>query len=133
GAAGERCAEVGSRLGEGWIVSFGRVAPAALPERGATLIIGAPGPGLVEKPAVIDWVREAPPNHRVSYGGLHIRRSRILSGEPLVRALVGPVATWSARGGRASVEIGFAIELEETDISLHPTFLIMLINFTERA
>src|SRR5256885_16359219 len=26
---------------------------------------------------------EAPPNHRVNYAGLHIRRSRILSGSPL--------------------------------------------------
>jgi hypothetical protein len=129
----ERYAALRSRLGEGWIVIFDRVAPAALPERGATLIIGAPGPGAVEKPSVIDWDREAPPNHRVDYAGLHFRRSRILSGEPLLRSIDGPLATWSSRGGRASVELGFPIELEETDIAARPTFLMMLINFAEWA
>jgi len=122
-----------SRLGEGWIVIFDRVAPPALPERGATMIIGAPGPGGMEKPSVVDWDREAPPNHRVDYAGLHFRRSRILSGEPLLRSLDGPLATWSSRGGRASVELGFPIELEDTDIAARPTFLLMLINFVEWA
>lgn len=122
-----------SRLGEGWIVIFDRVVPPALPARGAVMILGAPGPGMVEKPTIIDWDREAPPNHRVNFAGLHIRRSRILSGEPLLRALEGPVATWEARGGRAQIEIGFSIELEETDIAATPTFLMMLINFVEWA
>jgi hypothetical protein len=129
----ERYASLRSRLGEGWIVIFDRVAPAALPERGATLILGAPGPGMVDKPAVVDWDREAPPNNRVDYAGLHVRRSRILSGEPLLRSIEGPLATWSSRGGRASVELGFPIELEETDIAARPTFLMMLINFAEWA
>jgi hypothetical protein len=83
----------------------------------------------VEKPAIVDWDREAPPTHRIDYSGLLIRRSRILSGEPLLRAIEGPVATWSARGGRASVEIGFA--LEESDLAARPTFLLLLINFVE--
>jgi hypothetical protein len=129
----DRYGSLRSRLGEGWIVIFDRVAPSALPERGATLIIGAPGPGAVEKPALVDWDREAPPNQRVDYAGLHFRRSRILSGEPLLRAIEGSLATWSARGGRASVELGFPIELEETDIAARPTFLMMLINFVEWA
>lgn len=128
-----RYAALRSRLGEGWIVIFDRVAPPALPERGASLILGAPGPGVVEKPAIIDWDREAPPNHRVDYGGVHLRRSRILEGTPLIRSLEGPVATWSARGGRASVELGFPIELEETDIAARPTFLLMLINLVDWA
>lgn len=129
----ERYGALRSRLGEGWIVIFDRVAAPALPERGAALILGAPGPGGVEKPAIIDWDREAPPNHRVDYGGVHLRRSRILEGTPLLRALEGPVATWNSRGGRASVELGFPIELEETDIAARPTFLLMLINFVEWA
>jgi hypothetical protein len=125
----DRYDELRPKLGEGWIVIFDRTAPATLPERGATLILGAPGPGAVEKPAIVDWDREAPPNHRVDYAGLLVRRSRILVGEPLLRALEGPVATWSARGGRASVEIGFA--LEESDIAARPTFLLFLINIVE--
>ncbi len=129
----ERYGPLRTRLGEGWIVIFDRVAPPALPERGATLIIGAPGPGGVEKPSVVDWDHEAPPNHRVDYAGLHLRRSRILNGEPLLRSIEGPLATWSARGGRASVELGFPIELEDTDIAARPTFLLMLINFVEWA
>jgi len=125
----DRYEELRPKLGEGWIVIFDRVAPAAMPERGATLILGAPGPGGVEKPAIVDWDREAPPNHRIDYAGLLVRRSRILTGDPLLRALEGPVATWSARGGRASVEIGFS--LEESDIAARPTFLLFLINFVE--
>jgi hypothetical protein len=39
----ERYGSLRPRLGEGWIVIFDRVAPPALPERGATMIIGAPG------------------------------------------------------------------------------------------
>jgi hypothetical protein len=129
----DRYATLRSRLGEGWIVIFDRVAPPALPDRGAWMIIGAPGPGAVEKPAVVDWDREAPPNHRVDYAGLHLRRSRILTGEPLIRSIEGPLATWNSRGGRASVELGFPIELEETDIAARPTFLLLLLNFVEWA
>jgi hypothetical protein len=127
----ERYDSLRLKLGEGWIVIFDRVAPAKLPERGATLTLGAPGTGAVEKPTVVDWDRDAPPNHRVDYGGLLVRRSRILSGEPLVRAIEGPVATWSARGGRADVQFGFA--LEESDVAARPTFLVLLINFAEWA
>jgi hypothetical protein len=127
----DRYEELRPKLGEGWIVVFDRTAPSTMPERGATLILGAPGPGAVEKPAIVDWDREAAPNHRVDYAGLLVRRSRILSGEPLLRAIEGPVATWSARGGRASVEIGFS--LEESDIAARPTFLLFLINFVEWA
>jgi len=93
----DRYDELKPKLGEGWIVIFDRTAPSTPPERGATLILGAPGPGAVEKPAIVDWDREAPPNHRVDYAGLLLRKSRILRGEPLLRALEGPVATWSAR------------------------------------
>jgi len=125
----DRYDELKPKLGEGWIVIFDRTAPSTPPERGATLILGAPGPGAVEKPVIVDWDREAAPNHRVDYAGLLVRRSRILQGEPLLRALEGPVATWSARGGQASVEIGFS--LEESDIAARPTFLLFLINFVE--
>ena len=127
----DRYDELRPKLGEGWIAIFDRTAPAALPERGASLILGAPGPGAVEKPAIVDWDREAPPNYRIDYAGLLVRKSRILSGEPLLRALEGPIATWSARGGRAAVEIGFS--LEESDIAGRPTFLLFLINFVEWA
>jgi hypothetical protein len=127
----ERYESLRPKLGEGWIVIFDRVAPAKVPERGAVLTLGAPGAGAVEKPTVVDWDRDAPPNHRVDYGGLLVRRSRILSGDALVRAIEGPVATWSARGGRADVQFGFA--LEESDIAARPTFLVMMINFAEWA
>lgn len=120
-----------TKLGEGWIIIFDRVAPPVLPDRGASLVLGAPGPGSVEKPSVVDWAREAPPNRRLDYTGLQIRRSRILAGEPLLRSLEGPLATWSSRGGRASVEIGFP--LEESDIAARPTFLLLLINFVDWA
>src|SRR5262249_27314735 len=86
----ERYASLRPRPGEGWIVIFDRVA-AALAARGAALVLGAPGAGVVEKPSVVDWSREAPPNRRIDYGGLLIRKSRILQGEPLIRALEGPV------------------------------------------
>jgi hypothetical protein len=127
----DRYAALRAKLGEGWIVVFDRVAPRPAPERGASLILGAPGPGAVEKPVVVDWAREAPPNRRVDYAGLNIRKSRMLQGEPLVRALEGSVATWSWRGGRASVELGFS--LEDSDLAARPTFLLMLINFVEWA
>lgn len=127
----ERYPSLRGKLGEGWIVIFDRVAPTPAPERGALLVLGAPGPGAVEKPAVIDWAREAPPNRRIDYAGLNIRKSRLLEGEPLIRSLEGAVATWSARGGRAAVEVGFA--LEDSDIAARPTFLLMLINFVEWA
>jgi hypothetical protein len=120
-----------SKLGERWIAIFDRVAPPSPPERGATLYLGIPGPGVVEKPTLVDWNREAPPNRLVDYGGLLIRKSRILEGEPLLRAIEGPLATWSSRGGRASMEIGFA--LEDSDIAARPTFLLMLINFVDWA
>jgi hypothetical protein len=127
----DRYAALRSKLGEGWIVIFDRVSPKPLPDRGSILILGAPGPGTVEKPAVIDWASEAPPNRRIDYAGLNIRKSRMLSGEPLIRALEGSVATWSSRGGRATVELGFS--LEDSDLAARPTFLLMLINFVEWA
>ncbi|MBV8880993.1 MAG: VWA domain-containing protein, partial [Planctomycetaceae bacterium] len=104
----DRYASLRSKLGEGWIVIFDRVPVPALPDRGSFLVLGAPGPGVVEKPVVVDWAREAPPNRRLDYAGLNIRKSRLLEGEPLLRSLEGALATWSSRGGRASVEIGFA-------------------------
>lgn len=127
----DRYASLRAKLGEGWIVIFDRVAPPSLPDRGGSLVLGAPGPGVVEKPAVIDWAREAPPNRRIDYAGLNIRKSRILDGEPLLRSIEGPLATWSSRGGRAAVEIGFS--LEDSDIAARPTFLLVLINFVEWA
>lgn len=127
----ERYPSLKAKLGEHWIAIFDRVAPPSPPDRGATLSLGGPGPGVVEKPTLVDWNREAPPNRRVDYGGLLIRKSRILEGEPLLRAIEGPLATWSARGGRAAVEFGFA--LEDSDIAARPTFLLMLINFVDWA
>jgi hypothetical protein len=125
----DRYAALRTKLGEGWVVIFDRVAPKPAPERGAALILGAPGPGTVEKPAVIDWAREAPPTRRLDFAGLNIRKSRVLEGEPLVRSLEGAVATWSSRGGRATVELGFS--LEDSDLAARPTFLLLLINFVE--
>jgi len=125
----ERYPALRSKLSEGWIVIFDRVLPRPLPERGALLVLGAPGPGGVENPSVIDWAREAPPNRRIDYAGLSIRKSRILEGEPLVRSLEGALATWSSRGGNATVEFGFS--LEDSDIAARPTFLLMLINFVD--
>jgi len=130
-APADRYPALRSKLGEGWIVIFDRVAPVPPPDRGGVLVLGAPGPGGVEKPIVVDWAREAPPNRRIDYAGLSIRKSRILEGEALVRSLEGALATWSSRGGRAAVEIGFA--LEDSDIAARPTFLLLLINFVDWA
>ncbi len=127
----ERYAALRAKMGESWIEVFDRVSPKPPPDRGAVLILGAPGPGSVEKPAVVDWDREAPPNRRIDYAGLNIRKSRVLEGEALLRALEGPVATWTSRGGRASVELGFS--LEDSDLAARPTFLLLLINFVEWA
>lgn len=127
----DRYAALRTKLGEGWIVIFDRVSPKPLPDLGAVLVLGAPGPGTVEKPVVVDWAREAPPNRRLDYAGLNIRKSRMLEGEPLIRALEGSVATWSSRGGRAMVNLGFS--LEDSDLAARPTFLLMLINFVEWA
>jgi hypothetical protein len=127
----DRYSALRSKLGEGWIVIFDRVAPVPLPERGGVLVLGAPGPGGVEKPVVVDWAREAPPNRRIDYAGLNIRKSRILEGDTLVGSLEGALATWSSRGGRATVEIGFA--LEDSDIAARPTFLLLLINLVDWA
>ncbi len=125
----ERFGAMRGRLGEGWIVVFDRVAPPAAPPRGGALVLGAPGGKVVERPAIAGWDREAPPNRLVEYGSLHLRRSRILEGEPLIQAVEGPVAVWSARGGRAVVETGFAFE----DADQRPPILMMLFNFVEWA
>lgn len=123
---------VRSRLEEGWVVIFDRVAPPAPLGRGGYLILGAPGDDRVERPTISDWDREAPPNHLVDYSGLTLRRSRILKGRPLIRSVQGPVATWSSQGGRAVVEIGFALEDSDLGASAH-VFLGLLLNFIEWA
>jgi hypothetical protein len=120
---------VREQLGEGWIVVFDRVAPPASLGSGGYLILGAPGARTVERPTIADWDREAPPNRWLDYGGVLLRRSRILDGTPLIRAVEGPVAVWSARGGRAVVELGFALE----DGDLRPSLPILLFNFVEWA
>jgi hypothetical protein len=126
----ERYASVGDRAGEGWIFVFDRVAPPALPARGGVLVLGAPGERAVERPAVTDWDREAPPNRLVDYAGLLLRKSNVLRGAPpLLSAPEGPLATWSARGGRAVVEAGFAFE----DSEPRPALPMMLFNFVEWA
>ncbi len=129
-APAERYASVRGRLGEGTIAVFDRVAPPAPPAAGAFLILGAPGKGApVERPAVADWDRDAPPNRLVDYAGLEVRRSRLLEGAALLRAEGGPLAVWSSRGGRAVVELGFA--LGESDLALRPAFPMLLRNFIE--
>jgi hypothetical protein len=123
----ERFGAMRGKLGEGWVVIFDRVAPPAFPDRGGILILGAPGGKVVERPTISGWDREAPPNRLVDYGGLLLRRSRILAGDPLIQAVEGPVAAWSARGGRAVVETGFAFE----DADQRPPILMMLFNAIE--
>lgn len=98
------------KLGEGWIAIFDRVAPPAPLGQGAYLVLGAPTGPPVERPTIADWDREAPPNRMNDYGGLVLRRSRIVPGTPLIRAVEGTVASWSSGGGRAVVETGFAFE-----------------------
>jgi hypothetical protein len=128
-APAERYDLLRDRAGEGWIFVFDRAAPAALPERGGVLVLGAPGERTLERPVVVDWDREAPPNRLVDYGGLLLRRSAVLGGTPLLSAGEGPLATWSARGGRAVVETGFAFE----DSEPRPALPMMLFNFVEWA
>ena len=121
----------GLRLGEGWIVILDRVP--APPGEGAFLVFGAPGGTVVERPTIADWDRESPVNRLVDYAGLAVRRSRILDGPALVRSVEGPIATLTSRGGRAVVEFGFALGLEESDLQLRHAFLTMLFNFVEWA
>jgi hypothetical protein len=124
-----RLADLRGRLGEGMIVVFDRVPPPDPPLNAAVLILGAPGPGGVEKPSVVDWDRDAAPARAADFGGLLLRRSRVLDGPPLIRAIEGTVATWSAKGGRAVVELGFA--LEDSDLAVRPAFLTLLFNLAD--
>jgi hypothetical protein len=126
-APAARYLELRSRLGEGWIVIFDRVARPAMLGYGAFLILGAPNGKLVERPAVLDWDREAPPNHLIEYSGLLIRRSRILAGLPLLRSAEGPLGVWSSEGGQVRVELGFGFE----DCDPRPALPMMLFNFVE--
>ena len=128
-APAARFPELRGRLGEGMIVVFDRVAPPDPPIGAAVLILGAPGPGMVEKPSVVDWDRDAPPARAADFGGLLLRRSRVLEGPPLIRAIEGTVATWTSRGGRAVVELGFA--LEDSDLAVRPAFLTLLFNLAD--
>ncbi len=136
GFVGEVSAAPASRLAglgvaEGWIVVLDGVP--APPGPGAFLVFGAPGDAPVERPAVADWDRESPLNRLVDYAGLAVRRSRILDGPALVRAVEGPIATASSRGGRAVVEFGFPLGLEESDLQLRHAFLTLLFNFVDWA
>jgi hypothetical protein len=126
----ERYAEMRGRIGEGVIVVFDRVAPPSPLGRGGFLVVGAPGGREVERPTIADWDRDAPPNRMVDYSSLVLRRARILEGAPLLRAVEGPVAVWSARGGRAVVELGFA---PEEGSAMHVSFPLFLFNFVEWA
>ncbi len=128
-APASRVAELRGRLGEGLIVVFDRAAPPEPPLRAGVLVLGAPGEGAVETPSIVDWDRDAPPARAADFGGLLLRKSRILAGAPLIRALEGPVATWDARGGRAVVELGFA--LADSDLPVRPAFLTLLFNVAE--
>jgi hypothetical protein len=130
-AAADRYPSLRDRLGEGTLVVFDRAAPPPVLGRGTFLVIGARRAGRIERPAIVDWDREAPPNFRVDYSGVALRRSCLLEGRPLLSSLEGPVASWSAQGGRAVVELGFA--LEDTDLKLLPPFLMMLQNLAEWA
>lgn len=125
-AAADRYPALRDRLGEGTLVVFDRVAPPPPAGRGTFLVIGARRQAPVDRPVIVDWDREAPPNFRVDYSGVALRRSCLLEGRPLLRSLDGTVASWSARGGRAEVELGFS--LEDTDLKLLPPFLMMLQN-----
>jgi hypothetical protein len=124
-----RLAELRGRLGEGMLVIFDRLAPPAPPIEAAVLVLGGPGEGAVERPSVVDWNRDAPPARSADFGGLQLRRSRVLDGPPLIRALEGTVATWTSRGGAALTELGFS--LEDSDLALRPAFLTLLFNLAD--
>lgn len=128
-APASRLPELRGRLGEGMIVIFDRVAAPEPPLAAATLVLGAPGGPVVEKPTVVDWDRESPLARSADFGGLLLRKSRILDGPALIRGLEGTLASWTWRGGRASVELGFA--LEDSDLAVRPAFLALLFNFAE--
>lgn len=129
-APASRVAELRGRLGEGLILVFDRTSPPEPPLRGGLLVLGTPGPGdVVRTPSIVDWDRDAPPARGADFGGLQLRTSRILSGPPLLRALEGTVATWSGGGGRAVVELGFAVG--DSDLGVRPAFLTLLFNVAE--
>jgi len=130
-ASADRYPALRDRLGEGTVVIFDRAEPPVSPGRGSFLVLGARGIRELDRPSIVEWDREAPPNHLVDYSGVALRRSALLEGRPLLRAAEGPVAAWSARGGRAVVELGFG--LEDTDLKLLPPFVMMLQNFVEWA
>jgi hypothetical protein len=117
------------RMGEGWIAIFDRVAPPEALGEGGALLLGAAAGTPVERPTIADWDREAPPNRMNTYAGLVLRRSRILKGVPLIRAIEGPVAVWSSGGGRAVVQTGFAFE----DAEPRPALPILLFNMVDWA
>ena len=108
---------------------YDRVAPPVPPLPGGMLVLGAPGAGAVDKPSIVDWDREAPPVRGADFGGLLLRKSRILDGPPLLRALEGTVGTWTSRGGWACVELGFS--LEDSDLAVRPAFLALLFNLLD--
>lgn len=122
---------VRGKLGERELVIFDRAAPAELPEKGGILVLGASRGRAVERPTLVDWDAEAPVNRLVDYGGLAVRRARLVEGAPLLQAAEGTLAAGSARGGRAVVEFGFS--LEESDLPLRPAFIMMLRNWAEWA
>ena len=132
-APASRYASVRDQIGEGWIVVFDRVAPPAALGRGGFLIVGAPGDEPVDNPSVADWDRVAPPNRLVDYSGLKVLRSRILRGRPLIRAVEGPIATWDERGGRAVVELGFALQDSNLPFRRAHILLTLLVNVVEWA
>lgn len=118
-----------TRLGEGTIAIFDRAAPPVPPGPGATLILGAPAGTAVERPTIADWDRDAPLNRMNDYTGLLLRRSRIVPGAPLIRAVEGTIAAVSAGGGRAVLETGFAFE----DAEPRPALPVLLFNFVQWA
>lgn len=128
-----RYAGVAGRIGEGMIAVFDRVVPPALPARGGVLVLGSPRGDLVERPTLADWDRGSPALRGADFDGLRLRRSRVLPGIPLIRAVEGPVAVLERRGGRALAEFGFSADLAESDLAVRPAFLALLFSFGDWA
>lgn len=130
-ATAEKYADARASLGEGGVVVFDRVRPPSPLPPGGVLMLGAEEGRDAAAADVVDWNRDVPPNRFVDYEGLAIRRARVLEGRPLLQGRDGPLATWSAGGGRAVLSLGFA--LEESDLPLRPAFPMLLRNFVSWA
>ncbi|HYE99686.1 MAG TPA: BatA domain-containing protein [Planctomycetota bacterium] len=121
--------EILAKLGEGAVAVFDRTPPPRPEQRGTYLAFGAGAAPATERPEVVDWDRDSPLNRGADYAGLRVRASKTLDGPSLLGGAEGPLATWTAGGGRVDARFGFA--LEESDLAVRPAFLALLFNLCD--